>query len=156
MLEIVQDRLDGAHEEGELTVRLALDWVAAMGDELGMSEAAAVTMFVRLGREGYFSATGLDQPWSEGFDYYPFMFANVDGLTTRGLLEIGRLPDPAERLLGSLDALTEAIDARQDLDPEQKRLAKRAAEELRAFLRGVPPGVAVEVGSAFVRGVWGG
>ncbi len=155
LLEIVQDQLDQAHEQGELRVLLTVDQVAALGDELGIPDAAAVALFARLGNEGYFMASGLDKPVSRGFERYPFFIVHVDSLTTRGLLEIGRLPDPAERLLHSLDALAAAIDERRDLEPEQKRLAKQAAAELKTFVRGVPPGVAVEVGSAFVRGLWG-
>jgi hypothetical protein len=156
MLEIVQERLDHAHEQGKLQVRLTVDQVAAFGDELGIPEASAVALFARLGNEGYFAATGLDKPVFSGSERYPFFIVHVDGLTTSGLLEIGPLPDPAERLLHSLDALAAAIDERHDLEPQQKQLAKRAAAELKTFVRGVPPGVAVEVGSAFFRGIWGG
>jgi hypothetical protein len=56
----------------------------------------------------------------------------------------------------SLDAIEAAISAREDLRPEQKSQATRALEELKLFLRGLPPGIAVEVGAAFLRGFYGG
>lgn len=99
MLKIVQERIEQAYEGGQLQARIDINQVIALGDELGISEGAAVAMFCRLGDEGYFVATGLNKPFNHGFDRYPFMWANVDRLTTKGLLEIGELPDARERLI---------------------------------------------------------
>jgi hypothetical protein len=77
-------------------------------------------------------------------------------LQTPGYVLIGELPDPTELLLQRLEAMQAAVAARQDLQPEQKRQATRVLEKLKHFLRGLPPGVAVEVGSAFFRGIFGG
>ena len=54
-----------------------------------------------------------------------------------------------------LDTIQVAIDARPDLPPKQKERASRALEELKHFIRGLPPGIVVEVASAFFREMFG-
>jgi len=155
MLELLHQRLKETYDAGELRLLLTVDQVAALADEVGVSsEAEAVQLFLRLGQERYLSATGLDKPIHSGFQHLPFSIARVDRLTGRGLMEIGRLPNPGERMLQSLDAIEAAIDVRDDLSSDQKRAASQALEELKHFLRGLPPGVAVEVGSSFIRGLF--
>lgn len=61
-------------------------------------------------------------------------------LTQRGLEAIRSLPDPREDLLRRLDAIAEAIEGLQDVTPEEKRSAVVAVQELKTFVRGLPPG----------------
>ena len=78
----------------------------------------------------------------------PFNFVWIKGLSETGLQVIEELADPRAELLARLDNISEAIRTLSDEDapPEQKRLAERALGELKHFLRGLPPGVATEVG----------
>lgn len=158
MLEILHERLKQTYDSGQLRMRMTLQDVAALADDVGVSsEAEAVHMFSRLGEEGFFQSTGLDRPYSSGLgEWVPFAFVNVERLRGPGLMEIGELPDPGKRMMQSLDAIETAISGLENVSPEGKREARRALEELKHFLRGLPPGVAVEVGSAFARGVLGG
>ena len=52
-----------------------------------------------------------------------------------------------------MEAVTDALERGDDLPAGQKEVAKRAAEELKHFIRGLPPGIAVEVGSAVLRAI---
>lgn len=151
MLKIVQERIEQAYEGGQLQARIDINQVIALGDELGISEGAAVAMFCRLGDEGYFVATGLNKPFNHGFDRYPFMWANVDRLTTKGLLEIGELPDVRERLIRGLDAAIRAVEREEIPEPEKKKridwleegkimVRTLAVEGVKAIYRGdIPP-----------------
>jgi hypothetical protein len=73
-------------------------------------------------------------------------------LTTKGLLEIGELPDSNARLLGSLNAIEEAI-ARLNVDEQDKTTAMNAAEELKDFLQQLPREVAVELAKTALIGL---
>jgi hypothetical protein len=74
----------------------------------------------------------------------------ADACACRSLAQV--VPDPGELLLLRLDAIQAAIEARQDLRPEEKEHATRALKELKHFLRCLPPGIVVEVASTFFRG----
>jgi hypothetical protein len=77
-------------------------------------------------------------------------------LTQRGLEAIRSLPDPREDLLRRLDAIAGAIEGLQDVGPEEKRPALDAVEEIKTFVRGLPPGIAVEAGSRLLGSLLGG
>jgi hypothetical protein len=117
-----------------------------LAEELGLSSGETVGLFRWAEREGYirpsYDSSGPQAETATAF---------LEHLESKGYELLGELPDPAERLLLSLQAMEAAIDARQDLRPEQKELATKALEELKEFLRGLPPGIAVEVGSAVFR-----
>ena len=56
--------------------------------------------------------------------------------------------EAAARLIEMLDEIAGAIKTLNDADapPEQRRVAERAIDELKHFIRGLPPGVATELG----------
>jgi hypothetical protein len=114
----------------------------------GLNGAQAMYLFKQLVDEGYITVASLDTK----IEHLPWIFAWPQGLTTRGLLEIGELPDSNARLLGSLNAIEEAI-ARLNVDDQQKTTAMKAADELKGFLRQVPREAAAEVASAAIVGI---
>ena len=122
-----------------------------LAEALGLGGGETVSLFGLAESAGYIRPNyGMGGPGAQA------SMAVLDHLETSGYELIGELPNPGERLMLSLEAAEAAIDARQDLGPEQKEVARRALEELKHFLRGLPPGVAVEVGSTFFRGMFGG
>jgi hypothetical protein len=132
--------------ESELTERRI-----SLAEELHLSGGETVSLFRWAEAAGYIrpnygsSGPNVDIPTP-----------HLEYLEPEGYELIGELPDPVKRLMLSLEAAEATIEARQDLRPEQKEAARKALEELKHFLRGLPPGVAVEVGAAFFRGVFGG
>jgi len=123
-----------------------------LGEELGFSSGETIGLFRWAESDGYIrprygSGTGRDSQMPVGV---------LDHLESQGYELIGELPDPAKLLMLRLDAVQEAINARSDLPPEQKESATRALGELKHFLRGLPPGIVVEVASTFFRGMIGG
>jgi hypothetical protein len=114
----------------------------------GLNGAQAMYLFKQLVDEGYITVASLDTK----IEHLPWIFAWPQGLTTRGLLEIGELPDSNARLPGSLNAIEEAI-ARLNVDDEQKTTAMKAAEELKGFLRQVPREAAGQVAAAAITGL---
>jgi hypothetical protein len=134
------------HRPHELNVRRI-----NLAGELDLTGGETVSLFLWAESEGYFRPRygGAGQGGN-------VEIAVLNHLETPGYVLIGELPDPGELLVQRLEAMQAAIDIRQDLRPEQKERARRALEEFKHFLRGLPPGVAVEVGSAFFRGIFGG
>lgn len=111
-------------------------------------KAHRLNLFIRLVHEGYIDAE-LRREFVGG---PPITSAVVRGLTERGLLEIGELPDADRRLEQSLDALKSQIEALTDVPEDRKETAANAVEELKRFARGLAPGVALELGKAYLRG----
>lgn len=104
----------------------------------------ALHRFVRLVREGYIDAK-LDTSFKGG---PPFTSAQVNGLTTEGLIEIGALPDPKERLISGLEAALWEVQQDPTLRPEEKEEKLNAGREALAFIRGL----AVEVSARVLMG----
>jgi hypothetical protein len=76
----------------------------------------------------------------------PFLWATVRRLTEKGLRAIGELPEPQDELLRRLDSIEKAIqDLGDSASPEERKKAAQAVEELKHFIRGLPPGAAVEL-----------
>lgn len=113
-----------------------------------MNGAQATYLFKQLVEEDYITVSSLDTK----IDRLPWIFAWPQALTTKALLEIGELPDPNARLLGSLTAIEEAI-ARLNVDEQDKTTAMKAAEELKGFLRQVPREAAGQVAAAAITGL---
>jgi hypothetical protein len=129
--------------------RLTYNQVADWGSEQeGMNGAQAAYLFKQLVEEGYIAVAS---PHSK-IDNLPWIFAWPQALTTKGLLEIGELPDSNVRLLGSLNAIEEAI-ARLNVDDQHKTATMNAAEELKGFLRQVPREAAGQVAAAAITGL---
>lgn len=152
MLRLLRRVVSEAHERGETQARVSFEDVEGMAEEVGGNEAQSVALFQRLHREGRWSGKLLAGYKDGRGGSVPFSDALVEDLTSEGMREIGELPDPAEDLARRLVEAARIIDERDDVPDGQKTLAKRALEELAHFVRGVPPGVAVEVGSRLAGG----
>ena len=112
-----------------------------------MNGTQAMYLFKQLVEEGYISVNSMQK-----IDELPWIVAFPQSLTTKGLLEIGELPDSNARLLGSLNAIEEAI-ARLNVDEQDKTTAMKAAGELKGFLRQVPREAAGQVAAAAITGL---
>lgn len=106
--------------------------------------AAHANRLMRLIDEGYINAR-YDGGYKMG---PPFSFVWIKGLTERGMQVIEELPDPQAQTMALLDDIADAIRTLNDAEapPEQKRVAERAINELKHFIRGLPPGIANELG----------
>ncbi len=85
----------------------------------------AVNLFEQLVEEGYVSVGWLDKR----SDRYPWARAAPRSLSTKGLIEIGELPDPDARLAAALQATRRAIKQEPGIPEEEKR--DEQVEELR-------------------------
>jgi hypothetical protein len=74
-------------------------------------------LFKQLYEEGYIYLNFLDT----NIDGYPWFRAAPQSLSTRGLLEVGELPDPDERLAAALGATRRAIEQEPSIPEEEKR-----------------------------------
>jgi hypothetical protein len=149
MLWFVHEWLELNLTDEDPVPHLKVDEVRDWGNEQeGLNGAQAIYLFKQLVDEGYITVSSLDTK----IDRLPWIFAWPQYLTTKGLLEIGELPDSNARLLGSLNAIEEAI-ARLNVDDTQKTTAMKAADELKGFLRQVPREAATEVASAAIVGI---
>jgi hypothetical protein len=110
--------------------------------------AQQLNRFVRLVNEGYIDAE-LRREFAGG---PPFTSAVVRGLSEKGLLEIGELPDADQRLEQSLEALKLKIEGLTDVPYERRKKAIDAVDEIKQFARGLAPGIAIELGKAYLRG----
>jgi hypothetical protein len=113
----------------------------------GLNGTQAMYLFKQLVEEGYISVSSMQK-----IDELPWIVAFPQALTTKGLLEISELPDSNARLLGSLNAIKDAI-ARLNVDDQQKSTAMKAAEELRGFLQQLPREVAVDLAKTALIGL---
>jgi hypothetical protein len=110
MLEAVQEKIEEARgsDPWRYKARLSVDQVGTIGEEIGLEELDAVEMFHRLWQEEFFVAAGKDQRATVGLgQHLPFgVIISVERLTTKGLREIGKLPDPGEKLINAFEAAT--------------------------------------------------
>lgn len=162
MLRLLYDALQEALESGEVQLMVAFyahdggrlevyDTNLDIGEALGVSASEAAALLRQLGRDGYIHLDyGSQGPRAD------FGLVSLDYFTEKGKVGIEELPDPRERLIESLDAIAAALASSKALTPDQKRSGTRTAQELKHFLRGLPPGAAVEVGSTFMRGMFEG
>jgi hypothetical protein len=98
----------------EFSVQELIRW----GDEQeGFTGAQAINLFKQLYEEGYVYLNFLDT----NIDGYPWFRAAPQSLSTRGLLEIGELPDPDARLVAALAATRRAIEEEDSIPEEDKR-----------------------------------
>ncbi len=108
------------------------------------AQAHVLNTFLTLVTESYIDA----EPRGGYKGGPPFTHAFVRGLGDKGLIAIQELPD---RITESLDAIAEAIRALPDVPAEEKKSAIDAAKELKTFLRGLSPTVAIELFKAIAR-----
>lgn len=121
-----------------------------VAQELGMGGTEAIGLLRDLGGDGLLRLETDEHGFGAG--------AGIVGvtLTKQGLEAVRSLPDPREDLLRRLDAIAEAIQGLQDVESEDKKPALDAVEEIKTFVRGLPPGIAVEVGSKLLGSLHGG
>lgn len=153
MLRYIHEWVANQHAQGNHLPMLAFYEVDRWGEEQeGMSGPEAVSVFQQLVEEGYVT---LNYPLRAS-DRSPWTVAAPRGLTRRGLLQIGELPaDPEACFLGGLAALERAI-RELDVPDERKYPAIEAAEELRNFVRALPPETAVWLSRIAIAGMTSG
>jgi hypothetical protein len=107
--------------------------------ELGISGTEAIVLLKDLETDGCLQ---LDYV-SSG----PFVDAGevTVSFTEKGLTAIGVLPDPQKTLLEKLDAIEVAVNDLQGVSPDEQKSAIDAVEELKNFVRTLPPESAVEL-----------
>lgn len=82
-----------------------------------MTGARAVNLFKQLVEERYIYVNFLDTNISG----HPWMRAAPQSLSTEGLLEIGQLPDPDERLASALLASRQVIEREPNIPEHEKQ-----------------------------------
>ncbi len=107
--------------------------------ELGISGTEAIVLLKDLETDG---CLRLDYA-SSG----PFVDAGevTVSFTEKGLTAIGVLPDPQKTLLEKLDAIEGAVNDLRGVSPDEQKSAIDAVEELKNFVRTLPPESAVEL-----------
>jgi hypothetical protein len=111
--EWIQEQQVGEEFVPELTVTDVQVW----GDQQeGLNGVQAVNLFKQLYEEDYFSVNFLDTR----SDRYPWYRAAPQALTTKGLLEIGELPDPDQRFITALEEVRRTIERHPDIPPMEK------------------------------------
>lgn len=129
MLEALQGKIEEARSDDPWRYKalISVDQVGGLVEDTELDELDAVEMFRRLWRESYFEATGVDKGVTVGLgQHLPFAHANVEGLTTKGLREIGKLPDPGEKLINAFEAAVESIERSDMPEPKKGELLERA------------------------------
>ncbi len=120
--EWIQEHQDALDFEPGISVREVQGWGER---QEGLNGSQAVNLFEQLVEEGYVSVGWLDKR----SDRYPWARAAPRSLSTKGLIEIGELPDPDARLAAALQATRRAIKQEPGIPEEEKR--DEQVEELR-------------------------
>jgi hypothetical protein len=110
-----------------------------VAQELGISGAEAIGLLKDLETDEY-----LNLNYAGSGPYVDAGEVVVD-FTEKGLSAIGVLPDPNETLLAKLDDIAQAVSNLEGIRLEEKRSAVAAVEELKDFVRALPPQSAVEL-----------
>lgn len=90
-------------------------------------------LFIRLVNEGYIDAD-LRREYAGG---PPFSSAVVRGLTERGLIEIGELPDPQQKIIQGLEANIRRIEQDTSMGSDRKQYLIAAGRQAIEFVREV-------------------
>ncbi len=143
ILRNLKRRLEDHEEYMHFDLFLRVGEISEIAEEAGLSPEETARILRTLAKERYIHAE-----FSSPTGMYSFNVVRVYDLLDRGRIEIGDLPDPRAEMTALLDNLAEAIRTLNDEEapPEQKKVAERAVNELKQFLRGLPPGVATELG----------
>jgi hypothetical protein len=110
-----------------------------VAQELGISGAEAIGLLKDLETDEY-----LNLNYAGSGPYVDAGEAVVD-FTEKGLSAIGVLPEPNETLLAKLDDIAKAVSNLEGVRLEEKRSAIAAVEDLKRFVRALPPQSAVEL-----------
>jgi hypothetical protein len=92
-----------------------------------------LNLFIRLVNEGYIDAD-LRREYAGG---PPFSSAVVRGLTERGPIEIGELPDPQQKIIRGLEANIRRIEQDTSMSPNRKQYLVAAGRQAIEFVREV-------------------
>jgi hypothetical protein len=148
MLWFVHEWIQEHQTDENFVPELSVHDVQQWGDEQeGLNGAQAVNLFKQLYEEGYIYLNFLDT----NIDRYPWFRTAPQSLSTRGLLEIGELPDPDERLAAALAATRRAIEQEPSIPEEEKRDMLDTLEKMASLANNVR-GVA----QAIIQGLAGG
>ncbi len=142
--EWVQEHQTAEDFEPEINVREVQRW----GEQQeGLNGSQAVNLFEQLVDEGYLSVGWLDKQ----IDGYPWFRAAPRSLSTKGLIEIGELPDPDARLAAALQATRRAIEQESSIPEEEKRDMLDTLEKMTSLannVRGVAHAIIQGLGSS--------
>ena len=154
MIELLYRELNKANEQGKATLEVEYmsvrDGVGVYiegnktteGDVshlLGVSGATALKLFRHVCHEGFVRVS----PQSDLSRSYSIVW--VENISTPGLLEIGKVPDPKARLLSGLEAALRDVQQDPTLRPEEKEEKLNAGREAITFVRGLAVEVAAKV-----------
>ena len=98
-----------------------------------MNGAQATHLFKQLVEEGYISTSWFDTK----VDRRPWAIVGPQYLATRGLLEIGELPNPDQKLVTALAAARRAIDQEPSIPEEDKRNMLGTLEKMASLANNV-------------------
>jgi hypothetical protein len=110
-----------------------------VAQELGMGGAEAIDLLKDLETDEY-----LNLSYAGSGPYVDAGEVVVD-FTEKGLNAIGVLPDPNEALLARLEDIAQALRDLEGVRLDKKKSAVAAVEELKHFVRALPPQNAVEL-----------
>ena len=110
-----------------------------VAQELGMGGAEAIDVLKDLETDEY-----LNLSYAGSGPYVDAGEVVVD-FTEKGLNAIGVLPDPNEALLARLEDIAQALRDLEGVRLDKKKSAVAAVEELKHFVRALPPQNAVEL-----------
>jgi hypothetical protein len=143
ILREVYQRLEQAYEAGETVLVLEAPDIEAVGSELGFNRAKTFGKLNDLIQEGYLRATFSPVSFGEWRTVHSFI--TVQALTDRGLLEIGAIPDPRQRLILGFEGTIREIEADPRLDEEEKEKRINWAHEAVALVRGLSVELAARI-----------
>jgi hypothetical protein len=103
-------------------------WASAIE---GMSKTEAKYSLKQLVDEGYITLVHMATELS----YEPFVYFVPQSLTEKGLLAIGEMPDPQERLALILEAAIQAVEKDDSLDKDEKKKRIDWFEEAKIAVR---------------------
>ena len=130
MLLLLWNKLQEAYDSGDSEVRLM---IVRGSDEVGVyvgtprvnvsdeiSELSrpgeAVAVFDRLWQEGY-----LHGGFGRGGPYMDIATGALRGLSTKGLIDIGKFPNPDERMARAFEQAARVLEQNQSIPPAEKR-----------------------------------
>ncbi len=157
MIELLFQELEKAYEQGNsalevhyktLGENVGVDVRAYSGQQTNAADALGVPGGEALNLFRYVCNEGLVHVGPQSDLSSSIGMVIVENISNQGLLEIGELPDPKERLLSGLKAALQDIQQDPMLKPEEKEEKLNAGREAIAFVRGL----AVEVSARVLMG----
>jgi hypothetical protein len=141
ILRAIYQQLEHAYDRGESVLILQPQEVPDLGKELGFNPAKTYAKVKELVDKGYLRARLA--PGHLGRLRYSLL--TVESLTDPGLLEIGAIPDPRQRLIQGFEGTIREIEADPRLDEEEKEKRINWAHEAVALVRGLSVELAARI-----------